>query len=161
VTAEDSYDISMAVRLLLQSGREMQSAAARRMGLRTTDVQAMDLVTSAGNTISPAELADRLGIRTASASALIDRMVAAGHMHRSPASRSEPVGHRYRTNIEATQHARAAVRETLHVINDGFRQLGTDLTADEAATVLKFLRQATQILRGYADDADASEVDIS
>jgi DNA-binding MarR family transcriptional regulator len=144
----------MAVRLLLQSGRQMQSAAARRLGLRITDVQALDLVTGAGNAISPAELANRLGIRTPSASALIDRMVAAGHLERSPASRHDTTGHRYRTNVEATQHARAEVRATLRDINSGFQELGTNLTADEAAAVLKFLRQAAQLLRDYADSAD-------
>lgn len=150
VTAADSYDISMAVRLLLQSGRRMQSSAARQLGLRVTDVQAMDLVTSAGNTISPAELADELGIRTASASALIDRMVSAGHLKRF----SAPRPNRYRTSVEATPHARAEVRETLRDVNDRFRELGTSLTEEEAAVVLGFLKQATQILRDYADGSE-------
>lgn len=156
MTAADSYDISLAVRLLLQSGREMQSAAARRMDLRVTDVQAMDLVTSAGNTISPAELASRLGIRTASASALIDRMVQAGHLERTAASRRDKPGARYRTNVETTPHARAEVRETLQDVNAGFRELGTSLTPNESAAVLKFLREATQILRNYAEDVDST-----
>lgn len=156
MAAADSYDISMAVRRLLQSGREMQATAARRMGLRITDVQAMDLVTASGNRISPVDLADRLGIRTASASALIDRMVAVGHLEREPASR-ESSPKRRRTNVSATPDARAEVRETLRDVNQGFGDLATSLSADDAAVVLAFLEKATKILRDYAEDAVQDE----
>jgi DNA-binding MarR family transcriptional regulator len=128
----------------------MQSAAARRLGLRITDVQAMDLVTASDGRISPAELADRLGIRSASASALIDRMVAAGHLKRLPAQRTDATGDRRRTQVHATPHARAEVRDTLRDVNEGFDDLATSLSPDEAATVLKFLERATDILRSYA-----------
>ncbi|QDP95418.1 winged helix-turn-helix transcriptional regulator [Microlunatus elymi] len=152
MTAADSYELSMAVRLLLQAGREMQAAAARRMGLRVTDVQAMDLVTASGNKISPKELADRLGIRTASASVLIDRLTEAGHVRRTPVEQPEGKP-RYRTNVSATEHARTEVRQTLKSVNDGFRELGAELTSEEAATVLDFLHRATDILHAYIAEA--------
>lgn len=154
MTAAEAYAISLAVRRLLQSAREMQAIAARQLGLRITDVQAMDLVTAAGGDLSPAELADRLGIRTASASALIDRLVDAGHLQRSRPGVRVDAG-RGRTRLTATEHARSEIRETLRDINDGFRELGTELTAEEAATVLKFLDRATQILRSYTAGAEA------
>lgn len=154
MTAADAYAISLAVRRLLQSAREMQAIAARQLGLRITDVQAMDLVTATGGDLSPVELADRLGIRTASASALIDRLVDAGHLERSRRAVRTDVG-RGRTRLNATDHARSEIRETLRDVNDGFRRLGTELTSDEAATVLKFLEKATQILRSYAATAGA------
>ncbi|SDR92982.1 MarR family winged helix-turn-helix transcriptional regulator [Microlunatus soli] len=157
MAAGDSDDISMAVRRLLQSGRRMQSAAARRLGLRITDVQAMDLVTASGNRISPVDLADQLGIRTASASALIDRMVAVGHLERGPASRDAALGHRRRTNISATDAARSEVRDTLRDVNDGFRDLATTLSPRDAAVVLSFLERATEILQEYSDDAGAAD----
>lgn len=150
----DAHDLSLAVRRLLQAAREMQSAAARRLGLRITDVQAMDLVTASDGRISPAELADRLGIRSASASALIDRMVAAGHMERIPIERTESAGDRRRTVIHATPDARAEVRDTLREVNDGFRELAESLDPTESAVVLSFLGRATDILRSYAAEAD-------
>ncbi len=153
MTTADPRDISLAVRRLLQAAREMQSAAARRLGLRITDVQAMDLVTASDGRISPAELADRLGIRTASASALIDRMVAAGHMERLPADRSESAGDRRRTLIHATPYARAEVRDTMREVNDGFRELAESLSPEDSAAVLSFLDRATGILRSYAAQA--------
>jgi DNA-binding MarR family transcriptional regulator len=154
VTSADSRDISLAVRRLLQAAREMQSAAARRLGLRITDVQAMDLVTASDGRISPAELADRLGIRSASASALIDRMVAAGHMERLRLERNGAGSDRRRTQVHATPHARAEVRDTLRDVNEGFEQLADSLSPEEAATVLDFLLRATEILRSYAADGD-------
>jgi DNA-binding MarR family transcriptional regulator len=128
----------------------MQSAAARRLGLRITDVQAMDLVTASDGRISPAELADRLGIRSASASALIDRMVAAGHMERLRVDRTDQLGDRRRTQVHATPHARAEVRDTLRDVNEGFEELARSLSPEDTATVLRFLEQATGIMRSYA-----------
>lgn len=154
MTEADAYAISLAVRRLLQSGREMQAAAARQMGLRITDVQAMDLVTAGAGDLSPAELADRLGIRTASASALIDRLVDAGHVERSrPAARIDPG--RGRTRLNPTEHARTEIRDVFRDVNEGFRDLGTELTGDEATVILRFLKDATRILRSYAADPPA------
>ena len=151
MTAADAYAISLAVRRLLQSGREMQAVAARQMGLRITDVQAMDLVTAGAGDLSPAELADRLGIRTASASALIDRLVDAGHVERSrPAVKLDPG--RGRTRLTPTEHARAEIRDVFRDVNEGFRDLGTELTSAEATVILKFLDDATRIMRSYAAD---------
>jgi len=127
----------------------MQAIAARQLGLRVTDVQAMDLITAGGGNLSPAELADRLGIRTASASALVDRLAEAGHLERSRAEARVDVG-RGRTRLTATEHARAEIRQTLRDVNDGFRELGTSLSEEEASTVLAFLNQATDILRSFA-----------
>ncbi|HEY9294426.1 MAG TPA: MarR family winged helix-turn-helix transcriptional regulator [Microlunatus sp.] len=154
MAAEDSYELSLAVRTLLQAGRQMQSAAARQLGVRITDVQAMDLVTAAGNRISPTELADQLGIRTASVSALIDRLVDAGHLVRSPAPQNEAGTSRRRTNVEATTHARNEVKKTLREVNDGFRALGTDLSHEDAVVVLDFLQRATDILRSYVENSE-------
>jgi DNA-binding MarR family transcriptional regulator len=148
VTAADSYTISLAVRRLLQSARQMQAVAARELGLRITDVQAMDLVTADQGDIGPAELADRLGIRTASATALIDRLAEAGHLERRPAEKTAGNGRR-RTSLQATDSARAEIRATLRDVNEGFAQLAEGLTADEAATVLRFLERATEILRDH------------
>ena len=139
----------------------MQATAARQMGLRVTDVQAMDLVTASKNKISPKELADRLGIRTASASVLIDRLTDAGHLRRSPAERTEGAPRRHRTNVSATDHARTEARRTLQTVNDGFRELGAGLTADEAAVVMNFLHRATDILRTYATDTEESPTEPS
>lgn len=151
--AEDQVrDISLAVRELLQSGREMQAAAARELGVNTTDVQAMDLVTAHGGDLSPRDLAGRLGIRTASASALIDRLERAGHLERADVTgpkRFQGV----RTRLVATEHARMEIRGVLRDVNEGFADLARDLTPEEAEVVLRFLRRGRDILRDFADRA--------
>lgn len=153
VAEEHVRELNLAVRQLLQSGREMQSAAARQLGLRTTDVQAMDLVTAAEGRISPAELADRLGIRSASASVLIDRLVTAGHLERAKADERAGSRARQRTRVEITAHARTEIRQTLQDVNEGFGELARDLSPEQAEAVLTFLERGTEILRKYAETA--------
>lgn len=153
VAEEQAREVSLAVRELLQSARQMQSAAARQLGVNVTDVQAMDLITSGGGKLSPRELATRLGIRTSSASALIDRLESAGHLQRTTAD-DRPQPRSTRTRLVATPHARQEVREVLHDINTGFADLAASLSDDEAMIVLDFLRRGRQILQDYADGAE-------
>lgn len=149
---EQAREVSLAVRELLQSARQMQSAAARQLGVNVTDVQAMDLITAGAGHLSPRDLATRLGIRTSSTSALIDRLELAGHLQRTTAE-DRPQPRPTRTRLVATSHARQEVREVLRDVNTGFAELAASLSEDEAAVVLDFLRRGRQILQDYADGA--------
>lgn len=86
VMAEEhtAREISQALRYVLQAGREMQATLAHRIDLRVTDVQAIDHIAAATEPLGTVELGDRLGIRSASAAALVDRLIHAGFVHRHP-----------------------------------------------------------------------------
>jgi DNA-binding MarR family transcriptional regulator len=139
--------IGLALRRMLQAGREMQSAVARRMGVRLTDVQAVDHVVSADEPLGPVELGARLGIRSASATVLVDRLVAAGHLRRSP----DPADRR-RVVLHATDHARVEVHAALAPLLTEVDAIVSRLTPTEATTVHTFLDAVTTAMHAYADN---------
>lgn len=139
--------IGLALRRMLQAGREMQAAMAHRIGVRVIDVQAVDHVVSADEPLGPVELGERLGIRSASATALVDRLVHAGHLTR------EPDGHdRRRVALHATDHARAEVRQVLAPLLGQVAEITDRLSPEQTDTVLAFLRDVSAAMRDYATD---------
>lgn len=140
-----SAQIGRELRRVLQTGREMQATVARRLGVRVTDVQAVDQVVSAERPLGPVELGTRLGIRSASATKLVDRLVDAGHLTRAP----DPADRR-RIALAATEHARDEVREALAPLLTRITAITDDLDADQATTILAFLREVTAAMRDYA-----------
>ncbi|MFD5828593.1 MarR family winged helix-turn-helix transcriptional regulator [Lentzea sp. NPDC060358] len=142
-------EVGLAVRRVLQAGREMQAAMARRLGVRITDVQAVDHVVSAEAPIGPVELGDRLGIRSASATVLVDRLVGAGHLTRA----RDPQDGR-RVVLGATDHARDEVRQALTPLLHDVAAISGRLDDDQVATVLGFLAELTDALRDYAAEDD-------
>lgn len=138
-------EINEAVRQLLQAGRGMQATLGRRLGVRVTDVQAMDHVAAAAEPMGPVELGHRLGIRSASATALVNRLVAAGHLRRTV----NPEDGR-RVVVESTTEGRVEVRGQLAPMLDDLTRIGDDLDEAQAAIVLAYLRQATDAIHRYA-----------
>ncbi len=67
-------EIGLAVRALVLTDREMQTALARRLGVGLTDVRAMEELVASPDVLGPVELGNRLGIRSASATVLVDRL---------------------------------------------------------------------------------------
>jgi DNA-binding MarR family transcriptional regulator len=138
-------EINLALRRVLQAGREMQSAMARRLGVRVTDVQAVDHVVSSADPLGPVELGNRLGIRSASATALVHRMVTAGHLERTP----DPLDRR-RVALRVTDHARDEVRLALTPLVDAVTEIADRLDDDQVRTVLGFLSDVTDAMHDYA-----------
>lgn len=148
-------EIGVALRHLLQAGRAMQAGVARRLGMRLTDVQAVDHVVSSGAPMGTVELGRRLGIRSASATVLVDRLVAAGHLTREP----DPADRR-RVTLAATEHARTEVRAALAPVLDDVDALVGRLDDQQAATVLAFLVDVATVMREYAATAEASRREL-
>ncbi|MCP2181985.1 DNA-binding transcriptional regulator, MarR family [Prauserella alba] len=145
--------VGLELRRVLQAGREMQAALARRLGVRVTDVQAMDHVAATDEPLGTVELGDRLGMRSASAAALVSRLIEAGHVVRE----SHPADRR-RVVLTPTVHGRAEVRDQLAPMLDELTAVIGALDDAEAATVLRFLQQAGAVMRSYAA-SDTGEED--
>ena len=138
-------EIAMALRELLQVGREVRDAMGTRLGVGETDLLAMDHIARQPNLLGPVELGRRLGITSASATVLVDRLESAGHLRRVPHERDGR-----RITLEPTAAAVADIREVIEPMVDAVNRLTGNLDRDQAEVVLEFLTGATVVLRDYA-----------
>jgi DNA-binding MarR family transcriptional regulator len=100
--------------------------------------------------MGPAELAKRLGIRSASATALVDRLVVSGHVSRTP----HPADRR-RIALAQTPLSDARTTAALAPMLIEIEAAAQRLTEGEAAAVTRFLGEAAQAMRNYARGVDA------
>ena len=138
-------DLTRAVRQLQLASHEATQAMARRLGLGTNDVTALQVIFAAEDPLGPVELGARLGIRSASATALVDRLAKSGHLRRAPHPHD-----RRRIVLEATpaswEDARAALGPLLQAMDavaDGF-------SPEEQALVMRFLAAVTATMDDFA-----------
>ncbi|MFC1420898.1 MarR family winged helix-turn-helix transcriptional regulator [Streptacidiphilus cavernicola] len=143
--------VSWALRQVLLANRDAQAALARRLGLGLNDVTALEHLLGAPDGLGPADLAQRLGIRSASATVLVDRLEQAGHVTRA-AHRSD----RRRTVVAPTPHARDEIVAALQPLVAAVDDAAGQLTDAERAVVTRFLESASTGLRAAAQGLDST-----
>jgi DNA-binding MarR family transcriptional regulator len=149
VTDEHRPDATtLAVRDLIGASRELVGRMARRMGTNATDMSAIGELVQHGP-LGVAELARRLGIRTASATVLVDRLERAGHVERV-----RDTADRRRVVLTETAAARAASYAAWSPVIREIDEVCRALSEDEkefARDLLARLRAAVE--RSGRDDA--------
>jgi DNA-binding MarR family transcriptional regulator len=138
-------DVAVALRDVQRAAAETRQALARRLNMGVSDVAAMDQVIFAAEPLGPVELGNRLGMRSASATALVDRLERAGHLRRVP----HPSDRRRQT-LAPTEHAISEVATALRPLIDAISAAAAELTPDQATVVTQFLRTASQIMHDFA-----------
>jgi len=141
---EEIDDLSHLLRLVMRASHEASLATARRMGLGLNDVAALDLLGLDGPQ-GAAQIAHRLGMRSASATLLIDRLEAAGHVERL---RDHP--DRRRITVAPTQQA---FEDSIAAIAPMLRALTAaagDLDDSERTAVERYLRSVVDALTAFA-----------
>lgn len=115
-------------------------AMARRAGLTETEMHALRHLMKAD--IGPAELARLLGVTSAAATGIIDRLESRGHItrHRHPSDRR-------RTIVDITDSGRAEVLTLLAPMFVGLSEADAALTDQERAAVTGFLQRASAAIR--------------
>ena len=99
------------------------SRVAKRLNMGVNDVAAMDQLIFVPEPLGPVELGNRLGMRSASATALVDRLERAGHLRRDP----HPSDRRRQT-LAPTEHAIAEVAVALRPLIEGVSAAASELT---------------------------------
>jgi DNA-binding MarR family transcriptional regulator len=140
----DRPDIPDALRRLLARTHDVEEALARRLHLGGTDVVALQHLVDHPEA-GPADLARLLHIRTASATALVDRLQDAGHVRRAP----HPTDGR-RVVLALTGPARAEVRAALAPLIGGIADVVAGFGADERRAIARFLTEATAVMVDFA-----------
>lgn len=129
-----SQTLSTLRRLLATSG-QVTPALARRTGLSHTELSVLEHLME--TPLGPSELAKRIGVTTAAASGIVDRLVARGHAERQP----HPTDRR-RTAVVCTASGREELMEHLMPMFLELAQLDKDFTDDELAVINRFLTAA-------------------
>lgn len=141
-------ELTLAVRDLIGASRELTGRMAGVMGMNATDMAAIGELVQHGP-LGAGELAERLGIRSASATVLIDRLERAGH-----AERVRHTDDRRRVVVVDTPAARAAnLAAWLPVVRDIDRAC-RDLSDTERASALRLLARVTTAVDRGGRDAD-------
>ncbi|WP_150952071.1 MarR family winged helix-turn-helix transcriptional regulator [Microbacterium testaceum] len=102
--------------------------------------------------VRPGELTRYLGLSTASTTAILDRLERSGHV-----TRAANPDDRRSIFIQATPRAHAEVRQTLGNMHDRMLAAVIDMTPDESAAVVAFLRRMSDAVDGVAVDHPAVE----
>ena len=103
------------------------------------------LLRDANRQVRPGELTRYLGLSTASTTAILDRLERSGHV-----TRAANPDDRRSIFIQATPRAHAEVRQTLGNMHDRMLAAVIDMTPDESAAVVAFLRRMSDAVDGVA-----------
>lgn len=129
-------------------------AAEVAMRRRTRDSMSMGenellvlryLLRDSARRVKPGELTRYLGLSTASTTAILDRLERSGHV-----TRAANPDDRRSIFIQATPRAHAEVRQTLGNMHDRMLAAVIDMTPEEAAAVVAFLRRMSDAVDGVA-----------
>ncbi|MGI5500356.1 MarR family winged helix-turn-helix transcriptional regulator [Lentzea sp. CA-135723] len=140
---------TLSVQRLVNASRELTNRTARRMNVHPTDMSALALLEQFGP-MGTAELADRLGLRVASTTTVIDRLERAGHVQRTPHEKD-----RRRIVVRSTPTAHRASLALLLPAIEGIDAVGRALDPRDREVVATYLEMVLQVM--YAAPEQGSE----
>jgi DNA-binding MarR family transcriptional regulator len=130
----------LALRELTVLSRLVAPVVARRAGLGHHEMVAMEHLME--QPLGPSELAHRLGVTSAAASGIIDRLVARGYVERRADERD-----RRRTQVHVTDLGRRDMLAHLMPMLTSLAELDRSLSDEEREVVTAYLEGANQALR--------------
>jgi len=136
----EQTDSLLALRELIEVGAQVAPAVARRAALTHHELQALEVVID--QPVGPVEIARELGVTSAAASGIVDRLAARGHVVRQ-AHGSD----RRRTQVVITDSGREEVLGYLMPMLATLADLDRSLTDEERALVARYLRGAIVAMR--------------
>ncbi len=129
--------LTHSLRRVLNGFGELQRHVAHQLGMGLNDVVALEHLVRRSE-LGPADLASLLGITTASATVLVDRLEKAGHVQRHSHRQD-----RRRKQLVVTEHARAEVFQALQPLLEIHRDIDQHYTEDERAVIESYLRRVS------------------
>lgn len=151
-TYDQRRQIAVALRTLMRLAPAVHAHLARQAGIGPTDLSALDNLLRSDTPMGVVELGNSLGIRSASATVLVDRLTAAGHLRRAP----HPSDGRRRV-VHVTDHARTDLRKVLEPLTDPIAAVTGRLDATSGQIVLQFLTDVCAVLDDFVDPQPGSD----
>jgi len=130
--------------LAVERAWQVRSKVGRHAHLSQHELSALQLL--ADHVLGPAELARFLGVSTAAATGIVDRLVARDFVERHPHADD-----RRRTAIHLTEHGRLSLREHLAPMFTALRGLEDGFSDAESAVVERYLRRAIEAFEQVTD----------
>jgi DNA-binding MarR family transcriptional regulator len=141
----DADALSWALRDVLRAGAELDHVLADRLRLSAHEYEAMDHVMTATAPVGPVDLGNRLGISSGSATGLVDRLEAAGHLRRHP----HPADRR-RLVLSPTDRSIRLVLDQLRPLIERIDELAREFDPADRNTIERYLRGAADRIRAHA-----------
>lgn len=129
-----------ALRELLALGASVAPTVARRAGLNHSELRALELLAQSAH--GPVELAHHLGVTSAAASGIVDRLETRGHVVRQAHAHDGR-----RTQVTLTSSGREEVLGYLVPMFARLAQLDASFTDEERAVVERYLLGAMDAIR--------------
>ena len=137
------HEATEALAELRHAGDRAALEMARRLDLTLNDLHAMEHV-MAGEELGPAEIARRLDMTTASATALVDRLEGRGHV-----VRTQVAGDRRRRAVHVTPSGQREAFAVLRPLVSALDEAADGLTDAEHAVVVAYLRRVTEAYEAF------------
>jgi len=139
-------EVSWAFREANRASVDLDAALARKLQMKQTDYDAMGHLMSSPVPLGPNELARRLGITPASSTELVDRLEAAGHVHRER-SRTD----RRRVELHTVPDSVGRIIGELEPLFAALDDIAAGLDETERRVVTDYLRAVSRATRRYVE----------
>ena len=147
---ENRQELALLLRRLTIELDAVGQRFAERHGLNRTDVRALVAIMDAarrGNALTAGRLGDAVDLRSASVTALVDRLEKVGHVRRV----RDPEDRR-RVSLEMSDTAMAAGAEHFGGLQRDLLAAMADYSDEELAVVRRFLTDMTDVITAHARD---------
>jgi DNA-binding MarR family transcriptional regulator len=138
------------LRDILDLGGEFEDALGSELTVNRTDFEAMQQLIRRG-ALSPSEIARQLGVSTAAATIIVDRLVAVGHVTRKP----HPTDRRAILVVPEPTSIERALGRLLPLVM-GIEHLLDDFSPDEQEVITEYLRRVQSKYREQLDAAQSA-----
>lgn len=133
---------------LMRLSGAVSQILARQLGLSLTDLTALHHLVGRAP-LGPAELGRRLGMSSASATVLVDRLERAGHVRR----RRDPADRR-RIVLQVTDTAAARSLDAVRPLTEAITAIGDELDEPTRHVIATYLARAAEAMAAFTDTSD-------
>ena len=137
-----SDTIAEQLREVASLSTQFHKHVGHSLSVNDTDLSAMEHLMMNGP-LTPTELARHLGISTAAATVMVDRLTAVGHVHREPHAHD-----RRKVVVVPTPASVQAAFETLAPMFAGVARVTAQLSESDQTVVTRFLSEVIGVFRG-------------
>lgn len=138
-------EASTLLREILTLTSEFEGTVSNALSVNRRDLDAMQHLIQNGP-LSPTDIANRLGVTTAAATVIVDRLTAVGHVTRQP----HPTDRRGVLVVPNPDSVRQAMGRIMPLIMGVDRTLD-DFSAAEQVAITEYLRRVVQLYKEQID----------